>query len=120
MPLEVDSVRDLQLYLQGVADRADHHAEGVKHTALLLAGIVILLHDADARITVHKGKDGPGNVLWFVAKGARYALSYAHEVRKIELRSGSVQGEVLGGFNDLDPASSVLERVQDAIGRRSR
>lgn len=115
MPLPVNTLHDLQAYLRGVAERAEHHAGAVQLTALLLVGIVTLLHDPNEGISVHRGKDGPANVLWFHANGQRFALSYDHQRVKIVLRSGSTHGADLAVFDDMDPSSHVLERMQTAV-----
>lgn len=60
-------------------------------------------------------KDGDlKNVLWVKIGGQRYAFSYNHDARTIEMRKGSVQGDVLHSFSNATPLAEV-ERVFRAL-----
>jgi hypothetical protein len=46
------------------------------------------------------------NVLWFWIGGTRYALTYNHQLRAIEIRRNNLRGEPLATFdNAIDPTA---------------
>ena len=50
-----------------------------------------------------------GNVLWVEIGGSRYAFSYNHEARAIEMRYGSVQGDVVRSFSNQSSSREIRE-----------
>ena len=99
MPKQIIDVDVLRDYLRGVMDRADHHAKNVNEVALAIAGGVIWRKDDDPlEIMVQEGE--MKNVLWFRVEGRRYALSFNHESKEIELRQGTTQGSVMASFSN--------------------
>ena len=99
MPQQVTDIEVLKNYLRGVMDRADHHAQNVNEIALAVAGGVIWRKD-DEPIEVMVREGEMKNVLWLRVDGNRYALSYNHDTREIELRQGTTQGNVIGSFSN--------------------
>ncbi|MEH1935142.1 MAG: hypothetical protein V7L14_15895 [Nostoc sp.] len=47
MPLEVTDIQTLKGYIDGVMERADHHAGGVNEISLALAGAIVWRKDDD-------------------------------------------------------------------------
>ncbi len=109
MPLTVTDVSELQAYINGVLDRADHHAGNVNEVALAIAGAIVWKKDTNEPIKVMAQGGETKNVLWVYISGNRYAFSYNHQSGKIEIREGSTQGDVLQDFDN----SSLLSEVKD-------
>jgi len=105
MPVDVAEVDVLQEYLQGVLDRADHHARGVDQIALALVGAVIWRKSGALKVMAVDGD--MKNVLWFETDTSRYALSYNHREGAIELREKSVRGSVLASFTNKTPLAEL-------------
>jgi len=104
MPQAVSSVDILQQYIQGVMERAEHHANNVDEVCLAIAGAVVWRKDGELEVM---SRDGDmKNVLWLRVDGYRYALSYNHEQQCIEVRVQNTQGDVLASFTN---ATSVRE-----------
>jgi hypothetical protein len=107
MPVTLDDVDLLKRYIDGVMGRAGHHAQDVTAVALALAGAIVWRKDATTDIQV-MSKDGDlKNVLWVKINGQRYAFSYNHNSRTIEMRKGSTQGDVLHSFSNATPLAEI-------------
>lgn len=109
MPHTVINVNELQQYLTGASDRAEHHAQNVNQVILALAGAVVLFkdHDEDIRVKTYRGN--LANVIWVKINGIRYALSYNHDDESVDIRRNSLQGEVVGSFDNDSTPSEILE-----------
>jgi len=60
------------------------------------------------RFEVHEGRSMThGTVLWVRIGGQRYAFRYNHETGEIEMRLGSVRGDVLHSFNNETPTREI-------------
>ena len=99
MPKTVTDVDVLQDYIRGVMDRAEHHADNVDEITLAIAGAVIWRKDGDIQVYEREGQ--MANALWVDINGQRYALSYNHDARKIEIRRDSMRGDVRRFFSSL-------------------
>jgi hypothetical protein len=111
MAREVTDLDVLRDYLQGVLERAGHHADNVKEIVLAIAGAVVW-RKGDEPLKIMEREGEMTNVIWVVIGGRRYALSYNHKDGAIELRDRSTQGDVLGSFTNATPASEVLSFFQ--------
>ena len=100
MPLPVTDVTLLKAYLAGVMERADHHANEVEEIALALAGAIIWRKDEDRDIEVMQHQGETKNVLWVHINGSRYAFSYSHAAKAIEMREGTTRGAILHSFSN--------------------
>lgn len=109
MALTVNDVEELQAYLCGVMERADHHAGAVKEVALALTGAIIWRKDDDGPIKVMAQNGETKNVLWVHVGGSRYAFSYNHATGQIELRQGTTQGPTLHSFSNATPLSEIFQ-----------
>jgi len=105
MPKTVVSVDVLQQYIQGVMNRAEHHANNVDEVSLAIAGAVVWRKDGELEVMTHAGD--MKNVLWVHISGKRYALSYHHIQRSIVVRERSTQGKVLAAFTNANSAADV-------------
>lgn len=108
MPLPLTTISDLQAYLSGVAQRADHHAQNVNEVILALAGAVVLFKDATSQLRVRTHAGRPANVLWMEIKGQTYALAYNHDGH-VEVRLNTTRGRVLRRFDDTTSSSDIIQ-----------
>jgi hypothetical protein len=94
--------------------RAEHYAGNVGGAALALAGAIVWWKDDAEEIEVMERKGELKNVLWVKIGGQRYAFSYNHTNRAIEMREGTTQGQVLHKFTNMTPTHDV-ERIFRAL-----
>jgi integron cassette protein len=114
MPVMVDDVATLRLYVRSVIADAKHHANNVEEIILALAGAVISRQDDGSPLAVHSGKSGGmGRALTVTIRGNRYALSYSHADKAIQMKEGSFQGNVLHQFTNATPLSEVASIFSD-------
>ncbi len=107
MALTVTEIEDLRSYLNGVMERAKHHAGQVNEIALALTGAILWRKEDDEPIKVMAHNGETKNVLWVRMGGSRYAFSYNHDSGQIEMRKGSTQGSTLHTFSNSTPLSEV-------------
>jgi hypothetical protein len=110
MPVPISDVDALKTYVQGVMGRAEHHANNVSAIALALAGAIVWRKDADAEIEVMSQDGDLKNVLWLIIGGHRFAFSYNHTAKEIEMRENTTRGAVLHRFSNATPIHNV-ERI---------
>lgn len=99
MAVKITSLKQLKDYLSGVNERAEHHAQNVDNIADYLIGHIIRIKDDKDMEVMVKDADMK-NVLWVHIRGNRYAFSYNHDDVKIEVRDGSIKGDVIGSFDN--------------------
>ena len=103
----INDVDTLKEYVEAVMARAEHHGPNVGAIALTLAGAIVWRKDPEP-IEVHEGRSMThGTVLWVRISGQRYAFRYNHEAGEIEMRLGSVRGDVLHSFNNATPIREI-------------
>jgi hypothetical protein len=103
----ISDVATLKEYIEAVMARAEHHGPNVGAIALTLAGAIVWRKDPEP-IEVHEGRSMThGTVLWVRIGGQRYAFRYNHETGEIEMRLGSVRGDVLHSFNNETPIREI-------------
>ncbi len=106
MAKKITNLKQLKDYLNGINERAEHHAQNVDKIADYLIGHLIRIKD-DKDMEVME-KDGEmKNCLWIYIRGKRYAFSYNHDNVIIEIREGSIKGEVIGSFNNQSDLESI-------------
>ncbi len=108
MPLQVNDIQTLNAYIDGVMERASHHAGNVSGIALALVGPILWRKDADP-IEVMSKQGETKNVLWIKIGGQRYAFSYNHGDERIEMRRGTTHGNVVHTFTNATPLTEVIE-----------
>ena len=109
MALTVTEIEDLRAYLNGVMNRADHHAGAVNEIALALAGAILWRKNDEEPIKVMAHNGETKNVLWFRVGTERYAFSYNHAAGCIEMRKGGTQGPTLHTFTNATPLAQVRQ-----------
>ena len=107
MPMTVTEIEELRAYLNGVMNRAEHHAGAVNEIALALAGAILWRKDDDQPIKVMAHQGETKNVLWVHIGGQRYAFSYNHDAGQIEMRVGTTQGPTLHTFTNATPLADL-------------
>ncbi|MBV1776122.1 hypothetical protein KSF73_10410 [Burkholderiaceae bacterium DAT-1] len=107
MALTVTEIEELRAYLNGVMNRADHHAGAVNEIALALAGAILWRKNDEEPIKVMAQHGETKNVLWFRVGTQRYAFSYNHDSGCIEMRKDSTQGPTLHTFTNATPLAEV-------------
>lgn len=105
MPRTVTDIEILQEYILGVMERAGHHAENVKDICLAIAGAIIWRKEGDIQVYEREGQ--MANALWVTINGQKCALSYNHDAGTIEVREGSMRGNVLASFDNDNTATDV-------------
>ena len=108
MARTVSELDELSTYLSGVLGRSEHHANGVEDVVLTLAGAIVW-RNGDGNLKILEREGSLGNVLWVEISGSRYAFSYNHDGEAIEMRRGSVQGEVVRSFSNQSSQRDIRE-----------
>lgn len=93
--INVDDVKALNAYINGVIDRADHHALNVKSVCISLLGAILWKNTGQVKIKEYSGE--MKNQIWFKCNNVTYNLIYNHDAEIIELR---VKKIVIGKFSD--------------------
>lgn len=104
----IQSINALNEYLNGVMNRANHHAKNVNEVALTIAGAIVWRATEDIQVRSNNSRS-PGNVLWFYVKSRRYVLSYNQQTETIDLLDSSIDGKVLHSFDNSWKAIDVKE-----------
>lgn len=107
MAISISDVEMLQEYLNGVVNRADHHARNVNLIVLTLLGAVIARNTGEIRVREYRGRTA--NSLWFEVNDVTYVLKYDHEHEHISLVERTEQGTVINSFTNSDTAADVWE-----------
>jgi len=105
MALAINTLDQIQQYLDGVAGRANHHAPNVTDVALTLAGAVLWRTTEDIEVRTYNGN--MANLLWFHVGPTRYVLAYNPGTQEIELRERSQEGNTIATFTNATAASEV-------------
>jgi hypothetical protein len=114
--LTLNTIDDLQAYLQGVMDRADHHAPEAQDIIHALIGAVVCRKDRHVPLRVRQGHAGnPANQLWVSIDGVRYAIAWSHENRCIEMRHGGAHGPVVLTF-DSTTSPAMIREIFESLG----
>ena len=108
MPLQVDDITELQNYLGGVLQRANHHGRNVRDVVLPLVGAIIQFMNSAHGIKVYAREGETGNVLWFYVGNLKYAFSYDHDTDSIVLRRNSTQGNVIANFTNATTIPDIV------------
>ena len=106
MPQQITDVEILKEYINGVIERAKHHAGDVNEIVLALAGAIVWKKDIEP-IEVFTRKGEMKNVLWVKINRKKYAFSYNHESGMVELREGTTQGALLHSFSNSTQITNV-------------
>jgi hypothetical protein len=106
MSVLVEDVATLERYLQGIMNRSEHHAKTVGAVALALLGAILWRKD-ETPLKVGRYRGTLTNVVRFAVDGNNYVLRYNHGAGCIELKDGTLQGEVLYSFTNKTKMTEV-------------
>ena len=106
MAIQVNDVDALKSYLEAAMGRAKHHPGNVDGVILALTGAIVWKKDADPIEPMGSKEDE--KTLWVKFNGIRYAFSYNHTARTVELRKDSTDGEVLHSFSNATPYAVII------------
>src|SRR5215216_5608681 len=112
MPVTVAEIETLRRYVGGVMQRAEHHANLVDEVVLALVGAVVWKKDADTPLEVRAQQGQMGNVLWMTISGTKYAFSYNHDAKTIEMRQGALTGAVVASFSNATTIAQVKQQFE--------
>jgi integron cassette protein len=113
--LTLTTIDDLQTYLLGIMERADHHAPEAQDILQALIGAVVWRKDADVPLRVRQGNAGnPANQLWVSISGVRYAIAWSHENRCIEMRHGGAHGPAVLTF-DSTTSPAMIRKIFESL-----
>lgn len=104
MATTISTLSILQEYLNGVLERADHHANNVNEIALAIAGGIIWKTTNDVKVMSREGD--MKNVLWLQIKTKILCFVYNHNTGNIDVRDGGIQGTTLKSFNN---SNSIID-----------
>lgn len=107
MTTQVNDVDALKGYLEAAMGRAKHHPGKVDGVILALAGAIVWKKDAGP-IDPMGSKGDQKNVLWVKFNGIRYAFSYNHTARTVELRKDSTNSAVMYSFSNATPYADII------------
>lgn len=107
MAVTIQDIDILKEYLVGVLNRADHHASNVNEIALAIVGGIIWKQTGNIKVMSREGE--MKNVLWLNVGDKKYCFVYNHENEGIEVKEGSIQGNVIQIFNNKTGISSVKD-----------
>lgn len=105
MPTTLQNIEILKEYLSGVLDRADHHAQNVNEIALAIAGGIIWKTTNNIKVLSRDGE--MKNVLWLQVVNRKLCFVYNHNSLNIEVKEGSIQGNVIESFNNASSLSNI-------------
>jgi hypothetical protein len=108
MPVQVDDVSALQQYLDGVVNRADHHADNVNEVVFPLIGATVYFKNPKSPNKVLVREAATGNVLWVWFGSSKYAFSYDHKSASIVLKRGSTHGKVIARFTNATGTADII------------
>ena len=107
MAITIKNLQLLNVYIKGVLERSEHHAEDVSEIVLALAGAVIWKTTNDIEVREYNGS--PANMLWFYVNDKKYALSYKHSTYEIILSSRSFKGKIISKFTNESTIKEIKE-----------
>jgi hypothetical protein len=106
MSLVASNLEYLQFYLKNVMDASANHGETVGGVALAVIGAVLWRKDP-LPIKVRSYQGNPAKTFWVQMGGDKYAVTYNHRKRCIELRQRTQTGRVLANFNNRTTMTEV-------------
>lgn len=104
---------EMREYLRGVLARAGHHAQNVEACAMAIFGAIVAYKDKGTNLEVMQQDGEMKNVLWVQIKSNRYAFTYNHHTKCIEMREKSTRGQVKETFDD----SWTLKQIRDLFSQ---
>lgn len=110
MAITIESIDQLKNHIEGVMQRADHHAQSVYKIVLTLVGLVAWKAEKiDARTQIGRN----ANVIWFEVSGNRYAVVFNHENSCIDIRNRTQQGNNLMSIDNSTDIDKLITFFQN-------
>lgn len=106
MAISINSIESLQNYLNGVLNRANHHAGNVEGVSLALLGAVVWRANGEIAVREYNGR--PANMIWFHVNNNKYLLTYNHENDEIELKERTNTGIVIATFDNTSTYREII------------
>jgi len=107
MATTIATINILQEYLNGVLERADHHANNVNEIALVIAGGIIWKTSKDLKVMTRNGE--MKNVLWLQTKDNLICFVFNHVTGNINVRDNGIQGKTIVSFNNTNSLKDVKD-----------
>lgn len=107
MATTISTINILQEYLNGVLERADHHANNVNEIALAIAGGIIWKTSRDVKVMTRNGE--MKNVLWLQTKDKNICFVFNHVTGNIDIRDNGIQGSIIISFNNSNTVKDVKD-----------
>lgn len=104
----ITTVDELQRYLGGVSERAEHHAGEVGEVVLAIAGAIVLFKDRGSELRVMAREGVAKNLMWVMIGGERYVFTYNHDNETVDVKEGTVRGAVIRSFDNRTPTADVI------------
>src|SRR5689334_15320712 len=99
-------------FIAAVIVAAQHHAPYVERIIRPLSDAVRNRLDLRIdKIEVYQRLGQIARTCWVTIGGTRYAFSYNHSTRKIEMRERSLQGRVVASFDNRTTARQIAQDV---------
>ena len=112
MALTVESIDILREYLQGVMNRADHHAQNVNEIALTLIGAIIWRSTDEVKVMEREGE--AKNILWMCINSRNFCFTYDHSNGGfIAMREENSRGNIIHHFTNQTTNAEVKEIFQN-------
>lgn len=107
MATTIATLKILQTYLNGVMERADHHANNVNEIALAITGGIIWRSIKDVKVLSKLGD--MKNVLWMQTNNKTLCFVYNHNTQNIDVRENTIQGNTIMTFNNKNSVKDVKD-----------
>jgi hypothetical protein len=107
MTISVKDMDTLHTYLQGVMDRAKHHAGPVMGVVATVCGCIVWRADPGS-LEVKQYSGEMKNVLWVAINGKFYCFTYNHRLLSVEIRQNTMTGKVLHTLNDTNTTHTAI------------
>lgn len=107
MATTISTINILKEYLNGVLERADHHANNVNEIALAIAGGIIWKSSKDVKVLTRNGE--MKNVLWLQTKDRNLCFVFNHISGNIDIRDNGIQGNIIKSFNNSNSIKDVKD-----------
>jgi hypothetical protein len=108
MAFSLNSVEELQKYIGGVIERAEHHAQNVDKVIYPMLCLIVARFDPQYDIKVRQYNNNSANMLWVHINNTDYAFCYNHTVPAIEIRKDTMNGIVL---YSIDNNKSIADLI---------
>jgi hypothetical protein len=106
MAIIIDSLDGLQIYLNGVLNRSNHHAGNVRGISLTLIGAILSKATGEIKVREYNGR--PANMIWFSVGPNNYMMKYNHGTEMIELHD-RISGTLRDEFDDSTPYNQIID-----------